>query len=187
MKLLAMRNHDRTRPEVRRRGGSRKKTVSPPASPHYAKDNESIRSIQFLLDKAVTDNVNHENLKQQYQDSVNEYTETMRSLVDAVKKLEKISAEDGINEESRKEFEHTVEEKELKVELLGSELESLRSQLRVFEGADNSEVDHMEPVKKLVEDKDAPVLRTLLLNSVQRVAKVEVSWNSFFFSSVFSL
>jgi myosin heavy subunit len=188
MKLLSMRQREHGRNRAtgssrRRPAGQQAKTASSKESGTFAPESEAIKSIQFLVDKAVADRVSHESVKQQYEECVNEYSETMRSLVDTVRKLEDATAGDDESvDETVRELEQMIEEQELKVELLGTELESLRSQLNIPEDDEEDESDQMESVKKLVADKDSPVLRTLLLNSVQKVAEVEVSHTGLHFS-----
>ena len=169
MKLLAMRNRERNRRPVKHRGAP--KPSSSPANLDevgFAQNSDKLKSMQFLVNKDITNHINQQSLKTQYEERVNEYSETMRALSAAVKSLENCESE-----ESMHDLEQTIEETELKVELLSSELETLRSQLQMQD--DDEEVDDFASLKHFLSDKEAPVLRSLLLDSVKKVAAVSVS------------
>lgn len=168
MKLLSMRRRefrDRTSTIGSYRRGS---TVLPPnpnkANSFAPEESEELKSLEFLLEKGIADHIHHEEVKNEYEDRVNEYTETMRSIVDAVGKL------DG--DPTSGDLEDEIEEKELKVELLASEMERLRDKLGISE--QSVEGDPLESTRKLIGDKDAPLMRTLLLNFIKKIAEIKV-------------
>jgi len=144
----------------------------------FASSSEEIKSMSFLLRRAVVDKVNTAELQRQYEERVAEYSQTMRSMVETVKKLEEAreNKKTGFpNDESQDaimELEQVIEELELKAELVGSELESLRSQLADEDALGPATVD--DSTTKLIRDKPAPVLRTLLMETIDKLAESEV-------------
>jgi hypothetical protein len=191
MKLLAMRNrefHDR-KSSV---GGfsRRRSTFLPPVireqeeeeEDDFAPVDEEVQSMGFLLEKVVSDRVNRSELKQKYEERVAEYSELMRKLVTEVKALEGLKRDvvgDGEDDTESKmylisETEQNVEDLELRVELLGSELEDLR--LKLPEHDENAlEVEKCESAVEVVSGKSAPILRTLLLETMEKYSEAEVS------------
>ena len=181
MKLLAMRNrefHDRRTSVV---GFSRRRsTLLPPVihedqeeKEEFAPMNEDVKSMGFLLEKAVSDKVNGSELKRRYEEGVAEYSELMRRLVTEVKALETMKKA-GAADELTRESEQNVEDLELRVELLGSELEELRSKLPHWD-EDETEESKNQPFVDVITGKDAPILRTLLLETIEKYSGAEVS------------
>jgi Kinesin motor domain len=169
MKLLAMRQRDLR--ERTTRGGRREKSatdVKPTAKQDaFAPADDEIDSINFFLDKVVEETVAYAELKDQYEERVTEYSEAMRALVAAVKDLEES------NEGERQELEHTIQQLELKVELSGSALETIRARISRFEADDGTEDG--KATRQLIKDKSAPVLRTILIGTMDKLAEAEVS------------
>ena len=117
-------------------------------------------------------------LKIQYKESLAEYGETMRQMVNAVKTLDgnrqALQLEKSAkNENLVRDQEHTVEELELKVELKSAELEDVRTRLLTFE--EQQETAAEGKAEKLLKDKEAPVLRSILLDLVDSLAESQVS------------
>lgn len=181
MKLLSMRQrdlHDRSSSiGISRRGST---TVLPPRGRDdvaFAASSEEIKSINFILEKAVAERVNSAEVKRRYEERVAEYSETMRKLVFNVKSLEeartkaRVDTSDEVQEDIR-ELEQTIEDIELRAELVGSELEELGEQLSHAEERSYDETS--DPVTLVIESKTAPVLRTLLMETIDKYTSSEV-------------
>ncbi len=136
-------------------------------------DDEVFKSVKMLVDRVVSTAVNRERAKKKYQSRFNEYSQTLRLLVDQVKTLEDLKStgsgdtEDGLQQEA----EQQIEELELKIELLASELEQLSSELPADEDGAN---DDLELVNQLLGDKEAPLLRSMLASYLQELIHAEV-------------
>ena len=185
MKMLSMRNREfRGRTSTIGFGGSRRRssTLVPNLmedEPKFAPINEEVKSMKFMLEKMVSDKVTRSELQQRYEESVADYSEAMRKMVAEVKKHEearKMVAEND-NEDTRsneQERQRNVEELELRVELLGNELEEIQSMLPEQEDQDDEDDD--EVAKSMIAAKEAPVLRSLLLANVDMYARSEVGF-----------
>ena len=171
MKLLSMRQRELRQRTNRAGRRDPAKQQSSKSQQGFAPVNEEIDSMHFLLDKKIAETVTRAELQSQYEERMTEYSETMRALVVAVKQLE-----DGQNEETQQELEHTVEELELKVEIAGGAMEKIQIRLsRLDEALDmDSSDDGNAATKKLIRDKTAPVLRTLLIGTVDRLVEAEL-------------
>lgn len=169
MKLLAMRQRD-LRERMTRRSHREKSAIAVECVAHeaFAAENEEIDTINFFIGRAVDETVTYAELKIQYEERVAEYSDSMRSMVSAVNSLEQASEID------RQELEHTIQVLELKVELSASALEMIRSRILRSEAADEGAEDSTA-TKQLIKDKCAPVLRTILVGTIDKLAKAEVS------------
>lgn len=107
-------------------------------------------SVQYLFDKAVNGAVKAGELQKDYENRVNDYSESMRAMMSAVK-------EDNAN----------LPDLQVKVEIAGDALEKSRNRL----GGLKNDVD----AKMLVDSQPAPVLRTLLMGAVDSIVESEVN------------
>lgn len=168
MKLLAMRQRElrqRTTRNGRRGDKSQPKSTKQEG---FAPENEEIDSIHFLLEKEISESVTRADLKVQYEERMTEYSEAMRDLVAAVKELE-----DADNDSSNyQELEHAVQELQLKVELTSASMDKIRKRLDWFEAQDNG--SDGKATKNLIKDKSAPVLRTVLLGTLDKLVDSEL-------------
>lgn len=187
MKLLAMRNKEfRDRRSTVVSSSRRRSIILQPnnveeneQSENFAPENEEIKSIGFLLDRAVCEKVNQSEMAMKYEERVTEYSEMMRKLVTDIKNLEEakkcaLESNSGDNADLVWEYEQNVEELELRIELLGSELDELRSKLSFVDGH-VAGVDETSSTVKILSGKSAPLLRTLLLSVVEKYSETEVS------------
>jgi len=188
MKLLSMRNRDfRERTSIiGHAGGSsrRRSSILMPAisenlaeEPTFAPLNEEVKSMKFMVEKMVSDKVNRSELQQRYEERVAEYSEIMRQMVAELKSLEEAKDQDmdtGDSSSVEREHRQNVEELELRIELLGSELEEMQSKLP--ENDDSAGTAVSETVTTMVAAKGAPALRTPLLETVELFANTEVSF-----------
>ena len=170
-KLLSMRQRD-----LKRGGGHRRLTMTLPPphqeskDPRFAGSTDEVESDLRTLRKSVHERVKKASLENKYQQQIAEYSETMRSMATAVDKLHQQSA--GGNDAVEEDLQQTVLDMELKSELLGTSLESLETQMA--ETAKESEDDDAAMIR-LIESKDSPVLRSVLLEVVELYASSEVS------------
>jgi hypothetical protein len=185
MKLLSMRQrelHDRTSSTAASR--RRSSIVHPPRSRNdgiFAPSTEETASINFIFDKAVAEKVNLAEMKNRYEERVAEYSETMRKMVANVKALEEARAKAQVDtsedaQDVVREIEQTIEEIELKAELVGSELDELSAQLSVAEADANDE--NSDQAAKVIAAKNAPMLRTLLMETIDKLATSELERKS---------
>jgi hypothetical protein len=187
MKLLLLRNkqlRDRTSTIGMAR---RRSTLLPPLMPEpkeqeekFAPVNEEVKSMKFILEKMVTDKVNRLENQRKYEDNVAEYSELMRKMVAEVKHLEEsrkmVVEDDEKHRDHIRELEQNVEDLELRVELLGSELEELRAKLPQQD--EPNDLKDSESTLDMLAGKGAPLLRTLLLETVEKYSESEVSWQT---------
>lgn len=184
MKLLAMRQRNlRDRGSVV--GASRRRTAqSILAAPAVLDDgvasssSDEVKSILFLLGNIVTNKIHYAEVQCKYEEAVADYGEKMRRMVESVRNLEKArdnpEACEGVNaKDTVRDLEQTVEEQELKTELVAAEVEKLRTQLCMID--EKNKEEEKNPVVSLIEDKRAPVIRTLMLELIDKYVVSEVS------------
>jgi len=189
MKLLAMRkkelNH-RTNAPIAAQGrraraaaprGILKKQTSTEA---FAPTSTETKSIVFLLDKAISDLVSKSQTRRRYEERVAEYSDTMRDMIaevnllnEAKEKMQETESEQELAEEVRSR-EQNVEDLELKLELVGSELETLKSNLPSGDGASSLSLDNDAALAKVLSTVDAPKLRTVFKEIISKLADSEV-------------
>jgi kinesin family protein 4/21/27 len=193
MKLLAMRKrelHHRssmtTQTPVRGqkdrspapRGILRKQT-SAAADDVFAPASSETKSIVFLLDKAIAESVSTSQTIRRYEERVAEYSDVMRDLIAEVnllnnaKKEAKEANREGATEDIRS-LEQNVEDLELKLELVGSELETLKLNLPSGDGVSSLSLDNDAAVTKVLGSVDAPQLRTVFKEVISKLADSEV-------------
>lgn len=141
--------------------------ISPvPEQEAFAPINEEVSSITYRLMNALQESVASAELKDQYETRVAAYSDLMRSMIAAVKKLE------STNEDERQDLEHFIRESELKIELSGTELDKIRERLSNIESDIGD--DFPGSLRYLISDKTAPVLRTVLLGVIDKLFEAEV-------------
>jgi Kinesin motor domain len=206
MKLLAMRQRDLRRrtsmmavpaggggggrrsimalhsiPESSANGGSGSGGAALLAGDFAPPTSQDVQTLSFLLNTAMDEEIRAIELQEQYENRMVEYGEAMRQMVVAVKAMGDVK-KNG-DEAEIADLEHTVEELELKVELIGSDLENLRTQLP----DDDDDDENREPgqghdegteeestVARLIKDKPAPIVRTLLMDVVRKYCESNV-------------
>jgi hypothetical protein len=183
MKLLSMRQRELTE-RTSLVGRNRRRTADFAASKEkeatektFAPTNEEVKSMKFVFDKMVADKVNLESLTLEYEGRVGVYSDTMRKVVAEVKLLNEARKnfqknQDCISKETVRDHEETVADLELKLELISSELEELKSKMP--SNGETAKLDGEEAVKKMMSTMSAPVLRTLLIETFSKFANAEV-------------
>lgn len=128
---------------------------------------QEVASFQYLVDQFVATQVEQAQLKAHYEERVNDYSQAMRDLVAVVKSLEERDNEDAPSSSSASlDAEQSVQELELKVELLGDDLQALRDRMDDRSDVDvagENAINEMDSdLRLLLEDKDAAVLQCIV-------------------------
>ena len=173
MKLLSMRRRelqDRIQTSPKQHFGARvAKKMKTNAS--MADATEEVSSMTMLLERMVADRINVAQMRMQYEDRVAEYGAVMRSLRAEVAVLDDLRAQG----EDTSEAEESLEELELKSELIGSEMEDLKMKLSSFTSDEDSDsTPQEESTQKTVEKLDAALARRLLWDFVDRFATAKL-------------
>ena len=172
----------------------------------FAERTEEVKSIKFLLEKMVSDRVVFSQNKMRYERKVAEYSNLMKMLtvelqaIKAARQDTKSSTEEsGDHDEQRiqslRDHEHNINDLELKLDLVGAELEDLRAKLprgeledRNIEGVDPTCDDDLvggetsgltrseDSATRMMSNLSAPVLRTILWDMLDAFTKSEVSF-----------
>ena len=145
----------------------------------FAPASSETKSILFLLDKTIAELVSKSQTKERYEKRVAEYSDAMRDLIaevnllnEAKRKVEEAD-DDGKTEEMRSR-EQNVEDLELKLELIGSELETLKFHLPPSDGASSLLLDNDAEITKVLGNADAPKLRIVFKEVISKLAGCEV-------------
>ena len=172
----------------------------------FADRTEEVKSIKFLLEKMVSDRVVFSQNKMRYEQKVAEYSNLMKMLtvelqaIKAVRQDTKSSTEErGDLDEQRiqclRDHEHNINDLELKLDLVGAELEDLRAKLPrgEIEGRNNEGVDPTcdeelvggetsalttrseDSASRMISNLSAPILRTILWEMLDTFTESEVS------------
>ena len=153
----------------------------------FAPSSDETKSILFLLDKAVASEVSKFQTKRRYEERVAEYSDVMRDMITEVRLLNEArkkahgSNECDLDDEVRFR-EQNVEDLELKLELVGSDLECLKAKLPVVDEPSSKEggvsdsmlLENDESIVKILESIDAPKLRTVFREVISKLTDSEV-------------
>ena len=150
-----------------------------------APDNEEVRSIEFLLEKTVSDRVTLYQNRDAYESKVVEHGKLMQAMAKEANcmhkwKREYQAADPGRADEITvhiSDHEENVQELQLQIELLENDLEQMQAKCpsikdSVF-GEDNVKETNA-PVTKMISKLEGPVLRTLFGNLLDSFTKVEL-------------
>jgi DNA repair exonuclease SbcCD ATPase subunit len=174
---------------------STQSSAAPP--PSIASSHHEVESLQYLVEEWVSGRVEQAQLQLRYQELVASYGSAMRDLVARVKALEERREEnipkdpsevnpmdvdapeptrsDSRDESSTAELEQNLQELELKVELLGQELDSVREQLGEDDaGAPSGGSDTTQDLEALLGDKDASILKVVLVEALEDLVSTRV-------------
>eukprot|EP00562_Extubocellulus_spinifer_P002791 CAMPEP_0178486660 /NCGR_PEP_ID=MMETSP0696-20121128/8919_1 /TAXON_ID=265572 /ORGANISM="Extubocellulus spinifer, Strain CCMP396" /LENGTH=1944 /DNA_ID=CAMNT_0020114325 /DNA_START=206 /DNA_END=6040 /DNA_ORIENTATION=- len=171
----------------------------------YAERTEEVRSISFLLEKMVSDRVSYSQNKSSYERKVHEYSSLMRQLttelqaLKAMKKDEKPTQDHKQDAQAKlealRDHEHAIGDLELKLDLIGAELEDLRAKLprKDVENclSDGATTDGSHPSEeptsltksedaawRMISNLDAPIIRTILWDMLDLFSKSELERQS---------
>jgi len=168
-KVLYMRQRD-----LKKGAGNRRLTVSklPPPKPDeavlspFAGSTEEVEAATVYLQKTICNRVKKAELEQKYEAAVADYASLMRSMRLAVENLR----ETRHSSEEAEDLQQQVLEMELKSEILSSDLERLKSEIATNEEESSDD----NAIKKSIEAKESPVLRSLVLEMLEFYATSEL-------------
>jgi len=156
----------------------------------FAPKTEEIDSIKFLLEKMIDDKVKNSLLETTYEHKVTSYSELMRSLVKEVKLLneaKEVQSTLAVNQEDTSSIdknildrEENIDDLELKIDLISTELEDFRFKFPILIG--NCNKKDIQPMQKsenaamrMVSNLSAPVTRTILWDLLDKLRAAMVS------------
>ena len=170
MKLLAMRRRkfrNRTVLSDRSDNVSTESKLIATEENAFSQVNEEVESITFLLEKTIEELVLSLVLKSQYESRFEAYSDLLRKMVKAVKRLE------SPNHDDREELIEAVRELDLKIEIAAADIEKIRNQLSPSVEENDDSFD--SSVRKIISEKPAPLLRTIIVGFMKKIADGEVS------------
>lgn len=174
MKLLSTRQRnlqDRMSVIHRRSSVTTRSSVLPMDREGIAPASSSeVKSASLLLNHFIEDRVTHFQVEQQYQRRVEEYGIAMKDMLTAVDELRQLKNQDIPDSETLSDALQSVDDTELKVELIAADLENLRTQLKEKESADEMETKLL----KVMANQPVSVLRQLLIGLMDQQILSEV-------------
>ncbi|KAL3925517.1 MAG: hypothetical protein SGILL_000359 [Bacillariaceae sp.] len=177
MKLLAMRKRDLAKKSsISVPNGSKVGTLSGSITQtgHIKKPSEEdSKASKYIFDRMVVDRVMQNRSKERYEELVATYSETMRTVVSEIKKLEEMrrsSMHDG--DAAMHDIEEHIADLELKLELQDSEMREIS--LGIPANLVSSQQDTDEAVSKMMKGMSPSALRSLLLDTLSKFVTTEV-------------
>lgn len=132
-----------------------------------------VKSASLLLNRFVEEKVSNFQMEKIYQRRVDEYADAMKDMVAAVEELRLLRNQTTPDPHTLTETLQAVEDAELKVELIGADVESLRDQMK-----DKEDLEKMEHnISKVMGTQPVSVLRTILIGLVDQHISSEVRLN----------
>ena len=181
MKLLSVRKRDlkeRSSLPARRHASA----AIPAKEEGFATEkSQELKTIKYFLDRIVTDRNASIQLKIEHDEKVAKYSDIMRKMVAEVKGLDslRVQLQNGqIGEEELLEAEQAVEDLEVNLELIGGELEILRSKMSATESSEDdilSSQNVERKAKEMIANLASPTLRTLLWGYIDKYSSSEVN------------
>jgi kinesin family member 4 len=163
MKLLSIRSRELQNRQFS--PGRRMSTRTPHLKDGFAEDSPELESIRLVLNRVVLDRVEFNLAKSDYEALMSEYSQLVSRVVAELKILNKNNQG---NEES-KEQEHIVEDLQLKLEIVTTELRDLKSKLENSTDS-NGDLRNEERILQTIGSLNATNLRTLLWDYVIKLA-----------------
>lgn len=172
MKLLAIRQKElkaRSTDTLKRRI-SRLSNIATSDQPK----SQDFESITFLLNGIVADRVNKAQVRIEYEDKMTEYSEIMRKLVGEVRSLDESEekSQENVSNTNTSENEENIEDLELRLELVSSDLERLRKRLSREDMKEASPLE--KKTEKTIESLDNKTIHALLWEFVEKLSSVEL-------------
>ena len=138
---------------------------------------EELNSQKYIFNKLIMKKVNQALLQHQYDERVAVYSDTMRLVISEVKLLASARQkfEDEGSEESKSalhDLEANVGDLEVKLELLGSEVNEIRSKMPQY--SENSIRDNDEGIRNLIQSMSNKALRTFTMDLFSKLVNSEV-------------
>ena len=157
----------------------------------FAPESQELSSLKFLIEKIIADRASVVILNKKYEEKVAEYSDFMRSMVAEMKVLKAArsalgSSRSNVEDMSSlrdkvQECNQNIEDLELKLEVVGNDLETIRSHLpNNHEDDDTKENEssskYENDAMKMIANLSAPVTKTLLWDILESTTKIEVSF-----------
>jgi len=148
----------------------------------FASKNQEVASLKFLLENYVIERIEFAETKEKYEATVEEYSTLMRNLVDQIRKLSELKSDSEGNLSNDAEMdiinhERNIEELELRLELVGVDMEELRGRLAGHLDEENGReaegTVQDAATLKVVGDMVAPVARTLVIELMDTLTNSE--------------
>ncbi len=143
----------------------------------FAPRTEETSSLKFLLENYVTGRIELVEAKEKYATIVDEHMALMNDLMVSCNTLS--SLDEDASAEVREDMERHIEEIELRMEMVGSEMEDLRQNLGpqltddLADGSGHSIQD--ASTLKVIGDMTAPVARVVVLDLMESLTVSEIS------------
>lgn len=154
----------------------------------FAPQSKELNSLQFLLEKLIVDRVGIITLKSSYELKVAEYSDLMRCMMaemkllkDAKEELSSCNDKDcGSDiEQAIRDSNQTVEDLELRLEVVENDLEHIRTKLPNIDEDDDAEEDPSltfeTDAMKMVANLNGPVVKSLLWEILDVATKSEAA------------
>ena len=128
---------------------------------------QEVEPIAFLFEKAIEELVSSLELRSDYEERFEAYSDLMRKMVEAVKQLKCPSNKDRV------ELIEFVRDLDIKIELAAAEVDKIRSQMSLTIEERDDLFD--SSIKQLITDKPAPILGAIIMGFVKKLTEAEVS------------
>ena len=160
MRLLKMR-----RKELERKGGRRRASAAAPDQPvALTARGEEVKAIRFLIEEAISKRIEDEETREAYERAVQEYGSLMKGLVAAVNAIN-----DGDDDE---ETERDVEEIEMRLEIVGADMEELREKLGEELDDEDKRETFDDKTLQVVKDMVPDTARAVVLDVMESLTKI---------------
>jgi hypothetical protein len=145
----------------------------------YTISTEEQTHFNFVFDKRVTEKIKHTQLQSQLDRHTSSYNETMREVISKVKDLNRAKTAfrgDATDRSSKTimDLEQAIADLELKLEILGSEMDQIRSKLP--EDYNLFAADGEKAAEKVLNKLPSEALRVCLRESLAKLVESEVSY-----------
>jgi hypothetical protein len=149
----------------------------------FALESDETTSASFLLNRMVSDRVGVAHGKKRYEERMADFGKLMREMKKEVAAYNALYSsvdagdEAAGNEEVIKEHEQNIEDLELRMELVTSDLEDIRSRLKLDTSPEENDSDEINFEKEVnfISKLRAPVVRTVLVEMMREMTNTEVS------------
>jgi len=178
MRLLTMRKQD-----LRRKNNNGKERtghkLTNKATNEVIKKTQETESTSFLIKKMIIDRVRHSLAKKRFAEKVSEYSELMRSLKSEMMVLNELRNHPADEEKSEsiiEELDQNIEDITIRLDLVGAEIEDLKSQETMeLSNDDDEEKDNSQQTAELnmISNLPAPIVQGLLWEMIERAANTE--------------
>jgi Kinesin motor domain len=133
----------------------------------FSPQTDDVHSIIFLLENTVSDSILRSELHRQYVTQFLRYSDLIREMVHVVQMLE------GASDEDRQELVKANCQLQLQIEIAEADVEKTRDQMALI--VDDTDAAFESSTKQLISNISAPVLRTIIVDLMKKLADCKVS------------